>query len=181
MLITDGRTGASAKVSQAGLVNVAAESRRIVALAAEQGKSFSCVSGFITLTAGSEKGVLKVQFNEVPEAHLDRVVLQSDAAVRWRMYNKATSDTFSVVRTPVNLDTATNTALSCNMYIGDNTATIIGGSLVFAGMSNANQFLDLDLDGGFHFTPNSTLYITAEGAATVSANVILYDFCIDDF
>ena len=179
-MIHDGRSGNTAHVSKEGLLRVAAESRRVIALASEIEKAFSASSGFLAVTGG-EKGVLKVAFSTVEEAHIDRIVLQSDVSVKWRIYNAATSDTFTVSGSSVNLDAGSTVRLNGSVRKGDNTATITGGTLIFSGFTNANQSLDLNMDGALHFTANSNLYITAEGDGNVVATVMFYEFCLDDY
>ncbi|MBF0141100.1 MAG: hypothetical protein HQL74_12580, partial [Magnetococcales bacterium] len=100
MQLNDGRKGTSARVSDTGQLYTLSSVRKVAAEMSELGNAAVVNSGFITQTAGAEKGVLKIGLNP-DETHVHEIRLSSDAAVKWRVFSKATSDTFSVAGVPV--------------------------------------------------------------------------------
>lgn len=173
MQINDGRKGTSARVSDNGHLYTLSSMRKLAAEASESGNAHVVESGFITLTSGGEKGVLKIHTHP-SETHIHQIRLQSDAAVRWKVFNKATSDTFTATGTSVNMNAGSGTVFDSHVHVGDNTATVTGGILVLSGMSNASKDLVFDLEGILISTASTSLYLVAEGAATVHASVILF-------
>lgn len=173
MQLNDGRKGTSARVSDTGQVFTLSSVRKVAAAMSELGKAAVVNSGFITQTAGGEKGVLKILLNP-DETHIHEIHLSSDAAVKWRVFSKATSDTFSVADAPVNLNLGSGTVFDCTVNVGDNVATVTGGTPILTGMSNAGKDCLFILDGLLIGTAAATLYIVADGAATVMASVILF-------
>ena len=178
MQINDGRSGVAAHVYPNGHVAVLATTRSLAAEASELGTTFSIESGFLTITTG-EKGVLKIHTHPA-ETHIYRIRLQSDAAVKWRIYNKATSDTFTVAGSAVNMNSGSGTTYDSHVYVGDNTATVTGGTLAMSSMTNANRESILDLDGLLISGSAASFFITAEGAALVHASVLLFTHDMDD-
>ena len=173
MQLNDGRKGTSARVSDTGQVYTLSSVRKVAAEMSELGNAAVVNSGFITQTAGAEKGVLKIRLNP-DETHVHEIRLSSDAAVKWRVFSKATSDTFSVAGAPVNLNLGSGTVFDCTVNVGDNVATVTGGTPVLTGMSNSNKDCIFTLEGLLIATAATTLYIVADGAATLMASVVLF-------
>ncbi|MBF0214553.1 MAG: hypothetical protein HQM00_13495 [Magnetococcales bacterium] len=173
MQLNDGRKGTSARVSNTGQLYTLSSVRKVAAEMSESGNAAVVNSGFITQTAGGEKGVLKIRLNP-DETHIHEIRLSSDAAVKWRVFSKATSDTFSVAGTPVNLNLGSGTVFDCAVNVGDNVATVTGGTPILTGMSNSGKDCLFPLEGLLIGTAATTLYIVADGAATVMASVVLF-------
>jgi len=174
VVITDGRSTNTVKVSSDNLLHVQARTETQQEHAVGVGLAFNINPGDFSLTGTSSSTLLYIKNtgdNDIVVPEVVWILAETDGTFgSWLVETvlNPTATSFSTAETPVNLRAGSPNALSATVYKGAYAATVTGGTVAVQSRLNANGRLPIQVPISLPKGASMALRVTAPGSTTAA-------------